>query len=187
MTTETAPFPLTATPARRRALAVAAGALAVSLAAQVSVPLPFTPVPMTLQPLAVLLVGGLLGAAGGSQALVLYLALGAIGLPVFTPGGAPGALRLIGPTGGYLLAYPVAAALVGWLATPGRTGRCMLAAVAGLVAIHAGGVAQLEVLGGDLDVALRLGSFPFLAGDVLKIATAGILTARLGPAVRRHL
>jgi len=96
-------------------LLVAAGALAVALASQVAVPLPGTPVPMTLQPFAVLLVGGLLGARRGAASLVFYLALGASGLPVFTPVGAPGLARLLGPTGGYLLAYPFAAALVGWL------------------------------------------------------------------------
>src|SRR4051794_27887279 len=84
---------------------VALGALLVAVAAQVVVPLPFTPVPMTLQPLAVLVVGGLLGAAAGGSALILYIALGALGLPVFAAGGS-GGLHLIGPTGGGLLALP---------------------------------------------------------------------------------
>ena len=93
----------------RRAIAVGLGAMVVALSAQVAIPVPFSPVPMTLQPLAVLAVGGLLGGAGGLLALVLYLVLGVVGLPVFAPGGLPGFLRLIGPTGGYLLAFPVAA------------------------------------------------------------------------------
>src|SRR5438128_12621828 len=93
----------------RRAAAVVLGALLVAAAAQVAIPLPGTPVPMTLQPLAVLLVGGLLGRWLGAASLLFYLALGAAGLPVFTPVGLPGFARLIGPTGGYLLAYPVAA------------------------------------------------------------------------------
>ncbi|HEV2086543.1 MAG TPA: biotin transporter BioY, partial [Gemmatimonadales bacterium] len=80
----------------------------VALSAQVVVPVSFSPVPMTLQPLAVLVVGGLLGAAGGVAALVTYLTLGILGLPVFA-GGAAGGLHLVGPTGGYLLAFPLAA------------------------------------------------------------------------------
>src|SRR5437899_13089304 len=100
----------------RRAAAVVLGALLVAAAAQVAIPLPGTPVPMTLQPLAVLLVGGLLGRWLGASSLLLYLALGAAGLPVFTPVGLPGVARLFGPTGGYLLAYPVAASAVGALA-----------------------------------------------------------------------
>lgn len=109
----------------RRAAAVVLGALLVAGAAQVSIPLPGTPVPMTLQPMAVLLVGGLLGARLGAVSMMLYLAMGAAGLPVFTPT-VPlvGVARLFGPTGGYLLAYPVAAWAVGWLgqqqASPGR-------------------------------------------------------------------
>src|SRR5438128_11559623 len=83
----------------RRAAAVVLGATLVAAAAQISIPLPGTPVPMTLQPLAVLLVGGLLGPGLGSSALILYLALGAAGLPVFTPYGVPGLARLLGPTG----------------------------------------------------------------------------------------
>src|ERR1700752_3304122 len=97
----------------RRAVAVVLGSLVVAGAAQVAIPLPGTPVPMTLQPLAVLLVGGWLGAGLGAGSLILYLALGAVGLPVFTPYGLPGIARLLGPTGGYLLAYPVAAFAVG--------------------------------------------------------------------------
>ena len=91
-----------------RASAVVLGAALVAAAAQIAVPLPGTPVPMTLQPLAVLLVGGLLGARLGAASMVLYLALGTAGLPVFTPT-VPlvGIARLLGPTGGYLLAYPV--------------------------------------------------------------------------------
>src|SRR5213083_1404006 len=99
-----------------RVVAVMLGAALVAAAAQVSVPLPGTPVPMTLQPLAVLLVGGLLGAPLGASSLLLYLALGAAGLPVFTPFGVPGLGRLLGPTGGYLLAYPLAAFAVGRIA-----------------------------------------------------------------------
>src|SRR5439155_3682232 len=124
----------------RRLVEIGVGALAVALAAQAAVPVPFSPVPMTLQPLAVLAVGGLLGATGGVAALTTYLALGIFGLPVFA-GGSAGAVHLVGPTGGYLLAFPLAAGAVG--ALTGRSTsvlRILLACVAGMVIIHAGGV-----------------------------------------------
>src|SRR5216117_1894337 len=107
----------------RRAAAVVSGALIVGAAAQVSVPLPGTPVPMTLQPMAVLLVGGLFGARLGALSMILYLTMGAAGLPVFTPSPLllPGIARLFGQTGGYLLAYPVAAYAVGAIVAEGRS------------------------------------------------------------------
>ncbi len=161
----------------RRTVAVLLGTALVALAAQVAVPIPGTPVPVTLQPLAVLIVGGLLGPALGASSLVLYLLLGAAGLPVFTPFGLPGVARLIGPTGGYLLAYPLAAAIVGRLATaePGRTsgaGRLSIAALAGLIVIHLGGLAQLVLLTGSGAAALQLGTLPFLLSDLGKLAIA---------------
>src|SRR5918996_842235 len=90
-------------------------ALALAAASQVAIPLPFTPVPITLQPMIVVLAGLMLGPVAGVASMVLYLAAGAVGLPVFAPIGAPGIARFFGPTGGYLLAYPVAAAVTGWL------------------------------------------------------------------------
>lgn len=173
----------------RRAVAILAGVLLVSLGAQAAVPLPGNPVPVTLQVPAVLIVGGLLGPALGSVTLVSYLLMGAFGLPVFAPTGTlVGVARLFGPTGGYLLAYPVAAALVGYLTAGGRSWpRLLGAALAGLVVIHAGGVAQLAALGGDLSIAMRLGSLPFLVGDVLKLLLACLVIRRLGPAVRALL
>src|SRR6185503_4783833 len=165
--------------------AVVLGTALVTLAAQISVPLPGTPVPMTLQPLAVLLVGGLLGARLGAASMVLYLALGIAGLPVFTPTvPLAGVARLLGPTGGYLLAYPVAAFAVGWLADPGRkpgVGRTALGVLAGLVLIHLGGLAQLLILTGDLSAAARFGTLPFLLGDLAKVAVAVAVLTRLTP------
>ena len=159
--------------ALRRAAAVILGAALVAVAAQVSIPLPGTPVPLTLQPLAVLLVGGLLGPVLGAASLILYLALGAVGLPVFTPYGLPGLARLLGPTGGYLLAYPVAAFAVGRVAGDGkRWGRLALALLAGLTLIHLGGLAQLLILTGSVTSAVRLGTLPFLLGDLLKLGIA---------------
>jgi biotin transport system substrate-specific component len=173
---------------RSRALAVlaaAAGAGLVSLAAQVAVPLPGTPVPMTLQPLAVLLVGGLLGPGLGAASLGFYLVLGATGLPVFTPVGAPGLARLFGPTGGYLLAFPIAAALVGWV-TRRRPGWAGLVAgpLLGMVAIHAGGLAQLLVLTGSARAALTAGLLPFAVGDGFKVVVGALLLRRTIPLTR---
>jgi len=180
----------------RKAISVVLGAAFVALAAQISVPLPGTPVPMTLQPLAVLLVGGLLGARLGAASMVLYLALGIAGLPVFTPT-VPllGIARLLGPTGGYLLAYPVAAFAVGALVTPGhRPGvttpywvRTALGVLAGLVLIHVGGLAQLVILTGSVEGAARLGTWPFLLGDLAKLAVAVAALTNLTPAVRARL
>jgi biotin transport system substrate-specific component len=169
----------------RRALAVAAGAAFVAAASQVAVPLPGTPVPLTLQPLAVLLVGGLLGAELGAASLLLYLALGAAGLPVFTPFGLPGAARLLGPTGGYLLAYPVAAYAVGRLAGPAPgVARAAGAALAGLVLIHIGGLAQLVLLTGSLEQAARFGTLPFLIGDAVKLGIAALVLTKAASSIR---
>jgi len=175
--------------ALRRTLAVVLGTALVAAAAQVSVPLPGTPVPMTLQPLAVLLVGGLLGARLGAASLALYLALGAAGLPVFTPT-VPlvGVARLFGPTGGYLLAYPVAAFAVGTIAGDGRRWtRVALGVLAGLALIHLGGLAQLGILTGDLSAAARFGTLPFLLGDLGKMAIAVLVLTRFTSSVRARL
>ncbi|HEX4601890.1 MAG TPA: biotin transporter BioY [Gemmatimonadales bacterium] len=160
----------------RRSVAVVLGAALVAVAAQIAIPLPGTPVPLTLQPLAVLVVGGLLGPGLGASSLVLYLALGAAGLPVLTPYGVPGLARLLGPTGGYLLAYPAAAFAVGKLAGDGRRlGRLALAVLVGLLLIHLGGLAQLLLLTGNARLALRLGTLPFVAGDLVKLALAVVI------------
>jgi len=172
----------------RRGITIGLGALLVALSAQVVVPVPFSPVPMTLQPLAVLAVGGLLGAAGGLSTLILYIVLGALGLPVFAGGGS-GILHLVGPTGGYLLAFPIAAAVTGALAgqVPRSPLRVLLACALGMVIIHAGGVAQLALLGGDPALAVRVGFVPFLTGDLLKVGLAAALILAAGPRVRSLL
>jgi len=141
---------------------------------------------MTLSPLAVLVVGGVLGPRGGVSALVTYLVLGVIGLPVFA-GGLAGAAWLIGPTGGYLLAFPVAAGLCGFLARDRGWIGAMLGALTGIVVIHVGGVAQLTLITGDLGNALRVGTVPFLAGDWVKVVLATIGVTALRPAIRRLL
>jgi biotin transport system substrate-specific component len=192
----------------RRTVAVVLGAILVAAAAQVAVPLPGTPVPLTLQPLAVLLVGGLLGAPLGALSMILYLAMGAAGLPVFTPSPVllPGIGRLFGQTGGYLLAYPIAAYAVGWFSDPARKrgvqeqvggsaglsvrepwARVALGVLAGLVLIHLGGLAQLAILTGNLSAAARFGTVPFLLGDLLKIAVLVPVLAKLTPTIRARL
>ncbi len=174
----------------RRIVAIGLAALLVAASAQVVVPVPFSPVPMTLQPLAVLVVGALLGPAAGAGALIAYLMAGVAGLPVFSAGRA-GAAWLVGPTGGYLLAFPVAAALVGVLAPrhdgSGRLVRLLVALAAGTVAIHAGGVAHLALLSGDPVAAYRIGFVPFITGDLLKIGLAAAIVILAGPAVRSRL
>jgi biotin transport system substrate-specific component len=171
----------------RRAVGIGLGALCVAVAAQVTVPVPMNPVPMTLQPLAVLAVGGLLGASGGLAALVTYLALGVAGLPVFA-GGSGGIVHLLGPTGGYLLAFPLAAGLVGALVGQ-RFGvlRVLGACALGMVLIHVGGVAQLALLTGDPARAFRMGFVPFLTGDLLKVGLAALMILGAGPTVRARL
>jgi biotin transport system substrate-specific component len=145
-------------------------------AAQVSVPLPYTDVPLTLTPMVVLLGGMALGARLGMTSQLLYLALGMAGLPVFAASAVlpPGILRLVGPTGGYLMAYPVAAFLVGLLAERGF-GRSyvssFLTMLIGLIVIFAGGAAWLALQIG-VGPALATGVLPFVAADLLKLLIA---------------
>jgi biotin transport system substrate-specific component len=162
---------------RTRALGIVVAAGALALAAQVAFPIPGTPVPFTLQPFVVVLAGLLLGPADAAMAMVLYLVAGAAGLPVFAPMGAPGIARLLGPTGGYLLAYPVAAAVAGRLGAgrPSLATR-VLAALAGMVTIHLGGLAQLAIISGSLASAALAGVLPFAAADAVKAVVAAMLS-----------
>jgi len=161
-----------------RAVAVFLGSLLVAICAHVSIPLWFTPVPVTLQTFAVLLLGLVLDPLTSAAALILYLAEGAAGLPVFSPHGPAGFLHLFGPTGGYLLAYPAAAAVTGYLRR--RFGRSftpsLLAAASGSVLILITGAAWFGLLTHQAArTVLALTVIPFLAGDILKlIASAGI-------------
>ena len=159
------------------AIGVVGFALALAAASQVAIPLPGTPVPLTLQPLAVVLAGLWLGPAAGAASMALYIAAGAAGLPVFAPMGAPGVLRLLGPTGGYIWSYPAAAFVVALVGrrVPGFMGR-VLAAALGIAAIHVGGLAQLTVLTGSVERAATLGTFPFLLIDLVKASLAGLLS-----------
>ena len=161
----------------RDAFLALAFSLLTALSAQVVIPLPFTPVPITGQTFTVLLTGALLGPRLGAMTLTLYLLEGGLGLPFFAHGAA-GAARLVGPTGGYLLSYPFAAALVGWLATRGwdRRPLTMLAAMLlGSVVVFALGAGWLSHFVGPA-YAFTGGVLPFLPGDVVKaLLAAGLV------------
>ena len=176
-----------------RAAAVLFVAALTAAAAQVSIPLPFTPVPFTLQPMIVLLGGAALGARLGMASQALYLAAGIAGLPVFaaSPVLPQGALRLLGPTGGYLLSYPFAAFVAGALAQRGFDRRYLtsvLAMAAGLVVIFACGVLWLAFFARPaavgLSVALQTGLYPFLPADIVKLFVAAAVMPALWKLLR---
>jgi biotin transport system substrate-specific component len=164
-----------------RAAAVLFMMLLTAAAAQISFPIPGTAVPFTLQPMIVILSGAALGARLGAAAQISYLMLGIIGLPVFaaTPLLPQGAARLLGPTGGYLLAYPLAAFATGLLAERGldrRFATAVAAMLAGIGVIYAGGLSWLAVLqAGDWSLAIAAGAAPFFVADLFKAVLAAAL------------
>ena len=162
-------------------LLVLAGSLLIALAAQVAIPMPFSPIPLTLQPLAVLLVGVCLGSVRGAAAAVAYLVEGASGLPFFAQGHA-GFLWLAAPTAGYLWSYPFAAFVAGRLSESGRVSRTF-GAVAGMLAalgvIYLGGWSWLAVLFGPR-TAFAIGVAPFVVADIIKVAIGAAVLARFG-------
>ena len=154
-------------------LVIVGGSLVVALSARIIVPLPWTPVPITGQTLGVLLVGAALGWRRGAAAVVLYLAEGAAGLPFFAAG-AGGVAVLLGPTAGYLVSFPVAALVTGWLAERGWDRDMFRTAVAmalGTVVIFAIGVPWLAAFVG-WDRVWLAGLMPFLPGALIKIGVA---------------
>jgi|SRR5277367_1064094 len=163
--------------ARQTAIVVGAS-LFVAICARVTVPLPFTPVPLTLQNFAVLLVGLSLGSRRGFAALALYLFEGASGAPVFNPTGLGGLAQLLGPTGGFLLAYPFVAALAGWIGEQGKL-TFARAAWAGALAealLFASGIAWLAVLTHSFAQAVRFGLYWFIFAEIIKIMFAAAIT-----------
>jgi len=161
----------------RDILLVIGGSLLVAAFAQIRVPLPFTPVPITGQTLAVLLVGAALGKHRAGLSMLLYLGMGLAGLPVFT-GGAQGLAYMTGATGGYLVGFVGAAFVVGWLAEKGldrdiRT--ALLPFLIGEMIIYTFGLIWLTIYVGDMSSALALGFHPFLVGDAVKITLAVLL------------
>ncbi len=169
-----------------QATLVIGASLLVALCARLTLPLPFTPVPLTLQNLGVLLVALVLGSRRGAAAMLLYVAQGAAGLPVFNPAGPGGVAQLMGPTGGFLLAYPVVAFVAGWIAErgPKNFARLALAAVAGDLVLFAGGIAWLFGMTGTIGTAVQLGLHPFVFAEVAKVMAAAGLGSRL-PRVHR--
>lgn len=171
---------------------VIAASLFVALCARVSVPLPFTPVPLTLQNFGVLAVGLLLGSRRGFAALALYLAEGAMGLPVFSMGA--GIAYLLGPTGGFLLAYPIVAFVAGWIyeqgSKKGSQGSkqsskqsanhfawAALSSVAAELVLFAGGLSWLAVLTHSVSLAIRFGLYWFVFAEIIKVLmAAGVAT-----------
>ncbi len=171
-------------------MAIAASAL-VALCAHISIPLPFTEVPLTLQPFAVILTGLVLGPVGGFSAMMLYLAEGASGLPVFTPQGPGGILQLLGFTGGFLFSYPLVAAIAGAIAQivsrPANSHRTRFAGalLGGLVATAVlftmgfGWLAHLKHFAPM--VTMKLALVPFLPGEIVKVVAAAGIFAALPP------
>ena len=164
---------------RSRALGIVIVVIALALASQIALPLPGTPVPLTLQPFVVVLAGLLIGPTNAAAAMILYLVAGAMGAPVFAPMGPPGLARLLGPTGGYLLAYPLAAAVAGWLgAGRERFVSRLAAAVAGILVLYVGGLSQLVIITGSLAAATVIGVLPFAAADLVKAIVAAAVSGR---------
>ena len=155
---------------------VAGGSLFIALLSQISFHLPFTPVPITGQTLGVLLTGALLGRNRGALAVLAYLSEGIAGLPVFA-GGAAGLPYVLGPTGGYLFGFIGGAYITGLLAEKGwdrKIGTTILAMMLGSFIIFAVGLLWLAVYSG-FDRVLAVGLFPFIPGDIIKIALAAVL------------
>ena len=163
-----------------------------AVAAQIAIPI--EPVPFTLQVLAVVLTGLLLGPRYGALAMAIYLLLGAVGVPVFAQFSG-GLGTLLGPTGGYLISYPIAAALAGMAAgtvasSPRRRG--LVAGVvwgsAALAAIYALGVAWLAVLANlSVGAAVVAGFLPFVVFDLIKVALAALVAVAVAPAINARL
>lgn len=161
-------------------LLILGGSLFTALMARITIPLPFTPVPITGQTLAVLLTGAALGSRRGALSMAAYVLEGALGLPVFA-GGTAGLKRLTGPTGGYLIGFIAAAFVIGWLAERGWDRRPLSTALAMLIGnavIYLFGLPWLALFLGGFSGpkgALMLGLLPFIPGDLLKLALAAFL------------
>ena len=165
----------------RRTLTAALFVLLTTAGAYVALPVPWTPVPMTLQPLFVLLSGLVLGPSAGAASMAAYVLLGVSGVPVFAAIPA-GPAALVGPTGGFILAFPLASGLCGWLAGPRQAGapRILLALMAGLLVIYLAGAAQLALLtGSPLMTVFRTAVLPFALGDSIELLVAMAIALRL--------
>ncbi len=163
-----------------RQVAIVVGASSfVALCARVTVPIPLTPVPLTLQNFGVLVVGLMLGSRRGFAALALYLAEGMMGFPVFNPTGPGGLAQLIGPTGGFLLAYPFVAGIAGLIMETGKRSfaRALTAGLVAEVILFAGGLSWLAILTHSLSQAVRFGLYWFVFAEIIKIMSAAALAS----------
>jgi biotin transport system substrate-specific component len=160
----------------RRAAEIVGGSLLVAVCAHVAIPLWFTPVPITLQPFAVLLLGLVLGPGVAASAMVLYLLEGMAGLPVLVPFGPVGFLHILGPTGGYLLSYPAAAALAGYLrrriGNGGFVPSMAAAGIASFLILLCGAAWFAVVTHQSAATVFTMSVAPFLPGDILKVIAA---------------
>jgi biotin transport system substrate-specific component len=165
---------------------VVGASLFVALCAQLTVPLPFTPVPLTLQNFGVLLVGVTLGRKRAFAALTLYLLEGVAGLPVFNPAGLGGIAQLFGPTGGFLLAYPLVAATAGWIMERGQRTflRALASAVSAEFVLFIGGLSWLAVLTHSVRLAIQYGLYWFVFAEVIKVMVVAGLGSRFSRAQR---
>lgn len=163
--------------AKQTAIVIGAS-LFVAVCARVTLPLPFTPVPLTLQNFGVLAVGLVLGSRRGFAALALYLLEGAFGMPVFTLGG--GIAHLFGPTGGFLMAYPAVAFVAGWIYehSSHRFGWAALSGVAAECVLFTGGLSWLAFLTHSFSLAVRYGLYWFIFAEVIKVLMAAGVAAR---------
>jgi len=160
----------------RDVMLITLGALFVAALAQVEIPLPFTPVPITGQTFAVLLVGAGLGSKRGAASLAFYLAMGVVGLPFFA-GGAHGLDIVVGATGGYLIGFILAAYVIGLLAERGlerNVRTSLIPFLVGTAIIYVCGVAWLAIVLGSLSKAIAAGMLPFLIGDAIKLIAASL-------------
>jgi biotin transport system substrate-specific component len=153
----------------------------IAVCARIMLPLPFTPVPLTLSNFGVLLVGLVLGSRRGFAAAALYLGWGAMGLPVFASMGPGSFAQMLGPTGGYLWAYPVIAFLAGWIAERGKPSfaRNLVASVAAEVVLFVAGISWLAVMTHSWRQAAFFGLYPFLFAEVSKVMVASAAAVRL--------
>lgn len=164
---------------------VIGASLFVALCARVTVPLPFTPVPLTLQNFGVLAVGLMLGSRRGFAALVLYLAEGTAGLPVFSPSILGGGIaQILGPTGGFLMAYPLVAFVAGWIYEKSAARGSLhfawaaLSSVVAELVLFAGGLGWLALETHSIAMAIRLGLYWFVFAEVIKVLMAASVAGR---------
>ena len=157
-----------------QAVIVVAASLFVAICARITVPLPFTPVPLTMENFAVLLMGLTLGSRRGFAALALFLVEGASGLPVFSIAGVGGMAQILGPTGGYLMAYPFVALIAGWIMERGGKSfaRAAIGSVLGEVVLFTGGIGWLLVYTHSFKLALQFGLYWFIFAEIIKVLLA---------------